>query len=1100
MPDDSKRRAAELFTQFLATHHEDLGADFELLCKQHPNEADELRGLYAMHRMFEADMAVFQKGRKDKEESSYAEGARVGDTIGDFKLITRIASGGQGEVWEAEQRSLSRRVALKLVLPDRINEKTLALFAREARAGGRLSHPGIVAVHGYGQDDGKHWIAQELVEGAWTLRDFIDEMRNEEELPENYYRAVGIFVAELADGLQAAHDAGVIHRDVKPQNVLVTPQDHPKLTDFGLARITDETAVSMTGDFAGTWLYMSPEQVTAKRIDVDHRTDIFSLGIVMYEMLALVRPFDGDTTHQIAENIVYRDPPDLQKIKSRVPKDLSVICAKALEKMREGRYQTMAEMAADLRRHLANEPIHAQPPTVVERGVKWVRRNPTKSLVSAVVALAFVVISGLGLRISGQKAELEAQGAVLETKTAEAVASATRADANAATAEANAAEAMANAERAAIKTAEAERKATEVLRLSLSQDYQDLIAEADELWPPHPEKIGALTEWIEDATKLKEELPALEKKQAELRATAIPQAREEREAERASHPDLGKLEPLRAEIAAKRVALAVRRGDEEVELPTVDWSNHPSGAEALRDAAWEMVKPDRDAFGQESLGLALAQRAAEEAQEAEVPGVLNVLAWAHFSVGEDEPALDISLAALESAQAADAEKAGERHEKFEAAVTTASSVDGQAAAETALAALERDLSILESRVDERQVWTFPAEEEAETRARWWHNQISGLIGELRSLSAEGTGLLDADGVSEEHGWSVARRLAHAERLRDGFADGGEFAQRWERDFPAIREAYPGLALSMQPGLLPIGPDPTSELWEFWDVQSGTEPLRGDDRKLVLEESSGLVLVLLPGGTFWMGAQSSNSEGQNYDQGAESDEGPVHEVELSAFFMSKSEMTQGQWKKLTGWNRSRYGPNGWSANWARGGEGEGEGLLQPVTDVSWLDCIAMTDRSMLRLPSEAQWEYGARGGTSSVYWSGPGVEDLQEVANVADRYGQANGGASSWIFEEDLDDGYTVHAPVDGLLANAFGLHNVHGNVWEWCLDGYGVDFYGNSPALDPLNHSEGATVRVIRGGSFNYTAGSARSANRLNDTPAYALDSLGLRPVRFITK
>ncbi|MFT7670402.1 MAG: serine/threonine protein kinase, partial [Planctomycetota bacterium] len=837
MSDDSKRHAAELFTRFLAIPHEVLGDDFELLCKQHPDEADELRGLYAMQRMQEADLAVFQKGRKDKDESAYAEGARVGDTIGDFQLVSRIASGGQGEVWEAEQRSLSRRVALKLVLPDRINEKTLALFSREARAGGRLAHPGIVAVHGYGQDHGKHWIAQELVEGAWTLRDFIDEMRNEEELPENYYRAVAIFVAELADALQAAHDAGVIHRDVKPQNVLVTPQDHPKLTDFGLARITDEVAVSMTGDFAGTWLYMSPEQVTAKRIEIDHRTDIFSLGIVMYEMLALVRPFDGDTTHQIAENIIFKEAPDLRKMRSRVPKDLAVICGKALEKVRDARFQTMADLASDLRRHLANEPIHAQSPTMVERGVKWVRRNPTKSLVSAVVGVAFVVISGLGIKLAKSNTSLETEKANLaqtntrlSEKTAEAEASAERADENAERAKANAEEAKAetaraddNATRADADKAEAERKTTDVLRLSLSQDYEDLITAADELWPVRPEKIDAFNGWIEEANKLTKELPALERKQAELRATAIPQTEEERQAERAAHPDLGKLDPLRAEVEAKRFALAIRRGEAEVELPTVDWDSRPSGAVALRDEARELVKPNRDVFGKESLGLALVQRALEDTPEAELSATLRVLAWAHFAVGEDEAALDASNAALESTLEEQAEDAGRRHEELEAAVTAIAGIAGLAKSEGQLVGLESELSVLELRVNKRLVWAFPAEEEVETRARWWHNQITGLIVELRSLSSERTGLLVLDGVSVEHGWSVARRLALAERLRDGFAEGGEFAQRWERNLPAIREAYPGLILPIQPGLVPIGPDPLSGLWEFWDVQSGTEP-------------------------------------------------------------------------------------------------------------------------------------------------------------------------------------------------------------------------------------------------------------------------------------
>ncbi len=419
--------ASAILAKFLGMIHEAPEQAFESLCSRHESEAEELRRLYSAHKRAQADFAIFGPTHEEKSGPHYSEGARVGNVIGDFQLLSRIAAGGQGEVWEATQASLNRKVALKLVLPDRINSKTLDLFAREARAGGRLNHPGIVAVYGYGHDNGRHWIAQELIDGTWTLRDFIDDMRSAEGLPENYYRSVSLFLAELADALQAAHDAGVIHRDVKPHNVLVTPSDHPKLTDFGLARITDESAVSMTGDFAGTWLYMSPEQVTAKRIEIDHRTDIFSLGVVMYEMLALVRPFDGDTTHQIAENIVLREAPDLHKLRSRVPKELAIICGKALQKLRDARYQSMAEMAADIRRYLTNKPIHAKPPTVAERCTKWIRRNPTKSIVAGTMAIALTVISLLLGSISNKNDALENSLASEEQATAKAMAERDRA-------------------------------------------------------------------------------------------------------------------------------------------------------------------------------------------------------------------------------------------------------------------------------------------------------------------------------------------------------------------------------------------------------------------------------------------------------------------------------------------------------------------------------------------------------------------------------------------------------------------------------------------------------------------------------------------------
>ncbi|MDP7572747.1 MAG: serine/threonine-protein kinase, partial [Myxococcota bacterium] len=401
----SRSPAERLFNEHLARLERGEEADFEALCAAHPEEADELRRLHARWSAFHDAAGPVSLFRGRGESAAVVPGpwdVAAGRVLGDYRLVERIGRGGMGEVWEAEQLSLSRRVALKLLLPERVDERGLDFFAREARAGGKLAHPGIVAVHGTGETDGLHWIAMELVEESCDLRHSLDGFREDGELGEGYYRHVAEFIVELADALEAAHAVGVIHRDLKPANILISPDDTPKVGDFGLARVESEHGLSQTGDFAGTYYYMSPEQVASKRAGLDHRTDVFSLGVVLYEMLTLVKPFEGDTSEQVAHKILWEDPPTPRELRSKVPLDLAVICGKCLEKRRDVRYGSMAELAAELRRYLADEPILARPPGAVQRTAKWVRRNPTKSSLMVLGTAALVVISGLALRIADE--------------------------------------------------------------------------------------------------------------------------------------------------------------------------------------------------------------------------------------------------------------------------------------------------------------------------------------------------------------------------------------------------------------------------------------------------------------------------------------------------------------------------------------------------------------------------------------------------------------------------------------------------------------------------------------------------------------------------
>lgn len=316
--------------------------------------------------------------------------AASGTRIGDFEIIREIGQGGMGTVYEADQISLNRRVALKILPPHlSISVEAVRKFRREAEAGGRQAHSGIVSVFAVGQIDGIHYIAQELVEEGRSLADYLNELQQANALPSGYFEETTRFIASVADALQNAHETGVIHRDVKPSNILMTADNLPKLTDFGLARIEDALERTRTGEFAGTPHYMSPEQAASQRLGIDHRTDIFSLGVTLYEMLTLVRPFDGTTSQQILTRILLHEPRDPRKVRREVPRDLAVIALKALEKKPESRYATMKDMAADLRRFLSGEPIQARPAGVGTRLWKRMRRNP---LMSAAVCVALLAL------------------------------------------------------------------------------------------------------------------------------------------------------------------------------------------------------------------------------------------------------------------------------------------------------------------------------------------------------------------------------------------------------------------------------------------------------------------------------------------------------------------------------------------------------------------------------------------------------------------------------------------------------------------------------------------------------------------------------------
>ncbi|MBN1417386.1 MAG: tetratricopeptide repeat protein [Planctomycetes bacterium] len=304
-------------------------------------------------------------------------------TLGDYELLREIGRGGMGIVYEAHQISMDRRVALK-VLPSSVaaETKTLARFLREARIAGSLQHPSIVAVHGMGVEQNIPYYAMEFVEGE-TLARGDGRLRGRAAGPsdgtdridlESCLRIARAF-ADVAEGLHHAHERGIIHRDIKPSNLILDRKGRLRILDFGLARMEGHASLTLTGDLVGTPLYMSPEQAQARKVPIDHRTDIYSLGATLYRILAGRPPFEGKSHQDTLSQIIAKEAAPLRGLDARIPRDLETIAMKCLEKDPRDRYGTAEATAQDLRRFERGDPIEARPRSVWDRTARSIWRH-----------------------------------------------------------------------------------------------------------------------------------------------------------------------------------------------------------------------------------------------------------------------------------------------------------------------------------------------------------------------------------------------------------------------------------------------------------------------------------------------------------------------------------------------------------------------------------------------------------------------------------------------------------------------------------------------------------------------------------------------------
>ncbi len=421
----------------------------------HDDFEREARQISAVQRDagFDAGAVSDRNGGSDRETAAVgavcdrdSTGHRYPQIKG-YRVLGVLGQGGMGIVYRAQQVKLNRLVALK-VLPGIVgaaNPQTVARFRREATAAARLHHTHIIPIYDFGESPQAYYYAMELVEGL-PLNLVIDRLAEHDltdatpagvaaflrgllpgsqaltdaatpgaqapiTLPPNstpappespatgsstrrgraYYDQVARWIADAADALHYAHEQAIVHRDIKPANLILSTDGRIMIADFGLARSGHDESMTLTGSLMGTLRYMSPEQAMAKRVPLDHRTDLWSLGAVMYELITFQPAFAGRDEKQVLSNIIAREPTAPHKLVPGVPRELQTICLKALEKAPESRYATARAMAEDLRRFVNDLPIAARPPGLVGRSVKFVRRR--KALVGGAIAVALLVVT-----------------------------------------------------------------------------------------------------------------------------------------------------------------------------------------------------------------------------------------------------------------------------------------------------------------------------------------------------------------------------------------------------------------------------------------------------------------------------------------------------------------------------------------------------------------------------------------------------------------------------------------------------------------------------------------------------------------------------------
>ena len=1066
-----------------------------------------------------------------------------------YRLEGHIGQGGMGVVRRIHDQQLNRRLAMKVPLdrspPTDDNERhlrhqLLGRFLEEAQVTSQLDHPGVVPVHELGLDQsGKVYFTMRLVKGRTAHEIFRLAKARREDWTTT--RALEV-ILKVCDTMAYAHDKGVLHRDLKPGNVMVGSFGEVYVLDWGVAKVLDQPdrhdlrilprepatdaridmtqqrgaasdevspLVSLDGQKLGTPSYMSPEQARGELLDA--RADVYSIGAMLYDLLTGRVPYtvpgrrvDG---YQILKDVVEGPPKRIEEIEQGVPAELVAIVDKAMARDREQRYVSATALAGDLRAFLGSQVVSAYRTGALVELQLWVRRN--RPLAASLVAAVLILVAGIvGTTIYADEAKQQAKAnKLLAAERTELAASATKAKDDALAQKQRADETAAANEKLANEKG---RTVSNFNQLAGVVRLKDALARQDELWPAWPDKVAAMKEWLEkDCAQLLAMRPQIEATIADLQAKALPLTPAQVEVDRCAAPEWSLFERHQQLVVSLRRAQAIRSGASQLELPELPAALRNADAQALNLFAWPRIAPEKDGenperttFGEEAVALVAARAAvAKAAGKRDQFQFLDTLAWAALANGQDAEAKQRTAAALAKAPAAERDAYAACQRDIEGAI---------AQSKTRLAATERKLAELDTRVSARRTWTFGTDSESES-ARFLHDALVSV-------------LAGVDAMAAKEKVDVEQRLVWAQQVRAASLEHPKAGATWAAVREAIAKAddvvasklYAGISIPLPDetviGLVPIGMNPVTKFWEFYELRSAWDgvlaateieiPTHKDDGSIDVKAGTGIVFVLLPGGTVMLGSQDTSKNAPYFDAERTDDES-LHPVTLAPFMLARHEMTQGQWSRLLTWNATLRAPSRYNASSSnfvgKTIVGKTITLAHPVEQVSWDVCTMLLMRSALVLPTEAQWEYGCRGGTTSVWWLGSAVTDLAGNVNVLDK--TAVEYATKWRDGNPapFSDLHVVHAPVGSFVANRYGLYDVHGNVYEWCreqVSAYGGERGGDGARPDSADRRE---YRCLRGGSFHTSAADAKSANRDYRDPAAALNFVGLRPARLIT-